>query len=219
MRSTLGKVHRLLDAEAGTVAVVRYSGDPDEFTALAHGWLMDEDGELYGTVSVLPPQPRLYRMNPESSDEYTWALGFPDRPGRGTWLGALLKVKQIGCSDCGALYGRHTVPCRNLGITSLVTLQFAGNGKAYGPLAATTIHAVRSRAGGGTPGPTLCDLDRFTTGTPGWSLGGGHAGPAMKFTACWLCVRTANRDLPGLPIHGMREHAEPFTAALAAAPG
>jgi len=80
-------------------------------------------------------------------------------------------------------------------ITSLVTLQF---GVSKG------IHLVRV-ARTGTPGPTLCDIDRFDRESPGWSLSGGVSN---KYAfACPRCVAVADRDYPGLPVNdGIFQH-------------
>lgn len=80
-------VHRLYDAEPA-VAVVRYDGDPDVFAALATEWLSSEGIRR----PIQPPQPQLYRCNPDPSGEYGWLLGTPRRPGPGTFLGALLEL-------------------------------------------------------------------------------------------------------------------------------
>lgn len=80
-------VHRLIDC-GRDVALVRYDGDEDTFTALATAWLIDEGIDW----PVDAPQPRLYRCNPVQSDEYGWALGRPNRPGPGAFLGAVVTL-------------------------------------------------------------------------------------------------------------------------------
>jgi hypothetical protein len=72
------------------VALVRYDGDPDVFAALAAAWLADND--IHRPIE--PPKPRLYRCNPDFTGEYGWLLGEPDRPGPGTFLGALIVTAQ-----------------------------------------------------------------------------------------------------------------------------
>lgn len=110
-------VHRLIDC-GRDVAVVRYDGDPDVFTALAHNWLQYEDYER----PIEPPQPRLYRMNACSDYEYSWTLGRPERRGPGVWLGALVTLARQrgplgtwshgGCWRCDAEHGeRHMAAC------------------------------------------------------------------------------------------------------------
>lgn len=112
-------VHRLLDA-GRTVAVVRYDGDPDVFTALAGDWLLREFDEHDRPIE--PPQPRLYRMNACADDEYSWSLGRPVRRGPGVWLGALVTfarprgelgpIASFGCWRCEAEVGeRHLAGC------------------------------------------------------------------------------------------------------------
>jgi hypothetical protein len=80
-------VHRLIDCDRD-VAVIRYDGDPDVFTALAADWLAREGHEC----SIEAPQPRLYRMNVCQSDEWGWTLDTPSRRGRGVFLGALVTL-------------------------------------------------------------------------------------------------------------------------------
>lgn len=215
----VGTVYPFIEAAPGTLAVVRYpSGDPDDFVALAHAWLIDRRADGYEDgppVAVLPPEPRLYRKNVTRDEEFSWYLGTPSRPGQGTWIGSLLKVVQIGCTECHGVHGRHAGGCINAGVTSLVTLQFGGAQRVGDrhPHSPLVIHAVRTRrdvAGG--VGPTLCDINRFSPDTPGWSIGGGHDGPTMKFRACYRCAGVARRDFPGLTIYGMRSHVEAFAA-------
>lgn len=110
-------VHRLID-DGRNVAVVRYDGDPDVFTALAHDWLRYEGYER----PIEPPEPRLYRMNACSDYEYAWTLGRPNRRGPGVWLGAIVTLARPrgplgalaphGCWRCEAEFGeRHLADC------------------------------------------------------------------------------------------------------------
>ncbi len=100
-------VHRLLDADED-VALVRYDGDPDVFTALATKWLADNEYPY----AVLPPQPRLYRCNPDFTGEYNWLLGTPERPGPGTFLGATIRLgERFECVDCSAAAPDHFSDC------------------------------------------------------------------------------------------------------------
>ncbi len=110
-------VHRLID-DGRNVAVIRYDGDPDVFTALAANWLRYEDYDR----PIEPPQPRLYRMNPCVDYEYSWTLGRPVRRGPGVWLGALVTlarergelgpVASFGCWRCEAQPGeQHLAAC------------------------------------------------------------------------------------------------------------
>jgi len=217
------QVYRLFDGDPGQVAIVRYSGDPDEYTAVAHTWLADQIGD--GTlvfdypIGVVAPRPRWFRMNPYNGDEYGWTLGLPSGPGRGNWFGSFLTVTAIGCSQCQYLHGaHHPAGCLNADIDGLITLQFGGQRVSdRHPLSRLTVHAVRSRRSrpglaGGTPGPTLCDIDRFFPDGPGWSVGGGVMGPGMKFHACYLCGQVARRDFPGLAISGSLQLAQAFAA-------
>lgn len=100
-------------------------------------------------------------------------------------------------------------------VTSLSTLQFAVGGLVD----ATTdcvVHLVRATRSG-TPGPTLCGIDRFAPTTPGWSIRGGVDAPTMTHTPCGRCVKKAARDYADLPVHGMPRLADAIRAALPAA--
>jgi hypothetical protein len=77
---------RLLPLDSdGDIAVIRYDGDPDVFTALAWAHCIREDIDY----SIKPPNPRLYRCNPDNTGEYAWLLAEASTRGRGVWLGAL----------------------------------------------------------------------------------------------------------------------------------
>jgi hypothetical protein len=87
-------VYDLLD-DPDDIAVVRYDGDPDTFTAIVWEWMARRHGEGYADqFSVEPPQPRLYRFNPSSDPDYAWQLGRPDRKGPGVFVGSLLTVRR-----------------------------------------------------------------------------------------------------------------------------
>jgi hypothetical protein len=205
--------------------VCRYSGDPDEFTALVHAWLIgDKAGCFDAPMGVLPPEPRLYRMNPDPSGEYGWLLGTAREPGRGVWTGSVVKLVQIGCRECQRVGGRHHPGgCLNADVSGLTTLQFQGDrGRPGWPFSLLTVHAVRTRAArpglvGGTPGPTLCDINRFARDEdmPSWSVGGGIMGGDLdaQFRGCYLCVQVAASSFPGIPISGALPLAEAFTSS------
>lgn len=95
----------------------------------------------------------------------------------------------------------------------LRTLQFTWGGLFAEPADDFT-HLVRGTRTG-TPGPTLCGIDRFAPDTPGWSLGGGVTGPGITHTPCDGCVDVARRDFAGLPVVGMEPLAKPIAEALA----
>lgn len=67
-----------------TLALVRYDGDPDVFTALYWAHAIAEDIDY----SVEPPQPRLFRINPDPTGEYGWLMAEAREPGHGVFLGA-----------------------------------------------------------------------------------------------------------------------------------
>lgn len=88
------------------------------------------------------------------------------------------------------------------GIVHLVTLQFAWGGLFDArPADGWAVHLVRG-AERGTPGPTLCGIDRFAEDTPGWSLGGGLTGPEVVHRPCDGCVAVARGQFAGLPVSG-----------------
>lgn len=84
----------------------------------------------------------------------------------------------------------------------LSTLQFSWGGLFDSRPADGKAHLVRG-AKRGTPGPTLCGIDRFAKDGPGWSVGGGVSGPGITHTPCEGCVAEARKTYPGLPITGL----------------
>jgi hypothetical protein len=90
-------------------------------------------------------------------------------------------------------------------IVYLATLQFSWGGLFDSKPADEAIHLIRG-ARRGTPGPTLCGIDRFVKGGPGWSVGGGVTGPMHTHKACAVCQEQAQGDFDGLPIAGMFAH-------------
>jgi hypothetical protein len=98
-------------------------------------------------------------------------------------------------------------------ITYLETLQFVNGGLFDGRPTDYLVHLVRGTSRG-TPGPTLCGIDRFAPDVPGWSVGGGICGPGMEHAPCGGCADVARRDFAGLPVVGMRPLSEPMAAAL-----
>lgn len=89
----------------------------------------------------------------------------------------------------------------SLPVLALETLQFSWGGLWDGRLADGLVHLVRN-TGRGTPGPTLCGVDRFAKDGPGFSVGGGISGPGIALAACGGCVESALREFPMLPIRG-----------------
>lgn len=89
-------------------------------------------------------------------------------------------------------------------ITSLATLQFGAGGLLNTkPVDGYAVHLVRRKADGGTPGPTLCDIDRFAPGSAGWSVGGGVSGPGVEHVPCSGCAEAARTEFPGLRVYGL----------------
>lgn len=103
--------------------------------------------------------------------------------------------------------------CDRINVDDLETLQFSFVGDR------ALVHLVRHVRGRGTPGPTLCGIDRFSNDPdrPGWSVGGGLSGPNIKHEPCHGCAETARRLFPGLPVVrgvGGREMAAHLGVAL-----
>lgn len=95
------------------------------------------------------------------------------------------------------------------GTSALCTLQFSWGGLFDGrPADGYAVHLVRQKACGGTPGPTLCGIDRFAEDAPGWSVGGGLSGPGITHAPCPGCATAAREQFPGLPVAGMVGAAE-----------
>ena len=97
-------------------------------------------------------------------------------------------------------------------VIALSTLQFSWGGLFDSCPADGKAHLVRATKSG-TPGPTLCGIDRFAKDAPGWSVGGGISGPGITHTPCAGCAAEARRTFPTLPITGMA--AERFTGTEA----
>lgn len=101
-------------------------------------------------------------------------------------------------------------------MAALSTLQFTWGGLSDGrPADGYAVHLVRQKASGGTPGPTLCGIDRFAGDAPGWSVGGGISGPGIIHKPCPGCAAAAREEFPGLPVAGSVGAAE-MTAELGA---
>ena len=97
-------------------------------------------------------------------------------------------------------------------VIGLVTLQFLSGGLFDGkPVDGYAVHLIRSTKRG-TPGPTLCMIDRFHPRSAGWSVGGGVSGPGIVHKPCPGCTEAARDQFPGLAITGIG--AEEMAAAL-----
>lgn len=84
-------------------------------------------------------------------------------------------------------------------IVALASLQFNGPGLFDAPKD-RRIHLVRMTVSGGTPGDTLCGIDRFAPAMPGWSVGGGVSGPGVDARPCGDCMGVADVNYPGAPV-------------------
>jgi hypothetical protein len=86
-------------------------------------------------------------------------------------------------------------------VRALTTLQFAAGGLFDATPTDHLIHLVRS-TNGGTPGPTLCLIDRFAKDSAGWSVGGGFSGGPIVLKPCDGCAEVARTEFPGVPVAG-----------------
>jgi hypothetical protein len=87
-------------------------------------------------------------------------------------------------------------------VTALETLQFHWGGLFDSvPADDYTVHLLRSTRTG-TPGPSLCGINRFGADAPGFSAGGGITGPNIVHRACAGCADVARAEFPGLPVTG-----------------
>lgn len=87
-------------------------------------------------------------------------------------------------------------------VRALSTLQFSWGGLFNSkPADNYAVHLVR-RTNRGTPGPSLCGIDRMDPKGPGFSVGGGISGKGVVHRPCSGCVATATTEFPGLPVTG-----------------
>ena len=88
-------------------------------------------------------------------------------------------------------------------VAGLMTLQFIDGGLFDGrPVDDYTVHLITA-TDGGTPGPTLCGIDRFHEENAGWSVGGGISGPGITHEPCPGCADRARAAFPGLEVTGL----------------
>jgi len=88
-------------------------------------------------------------------------------------------------------------------VIGLMTLQFHTGGLLDGePVDDYAVHLIRCTARG-TPGPTLCGIDRFHPDSAGWSVGGGYAGPSIIHKPCPGCASAAREQFPSLAVTGL----------------
>ena len=146
----------------------------------------------------------LYRVEQEGAQfRRACSCGFSTR-WQGVWRSG---IPEIALDNCP----------KDPTVRSLITLQFSRGGLFDGKPTDNLVHLVRS-TNGGTPGPTLCGIDRFAQDCPGWSVGGGLTGPDIHLKPCDECADTAESEYPGLPVRGSvggREMAEHIGVAHA----
>lgn len=88
-------------------------------------------------------------------------------------------------------------------VVALATCQFMRGGLFNSrPADGRRIHLVRMSAAGGFVGPTLCGIDRFGEGAPGFSMGGGVTGPGIEKAPCPKCEDVAGREYAAAPVWG-----------------
>jgi hypothetical protein len=88
---------------------------------------------------------------------------------------------------------------RDAEVTALSTLQF-GWGGLFDTRPIGSICLVRSTRTG-TPGPSLCGIDRFAADAPGWSIGGGVSNPNAQ--PCAGCTEVRSAAYPDRGVSGM----------------
>jgi hypothetical protein len=95
-------------------------------------------------------------------------------------------------------------PRQELPTVGLATLQTSWGGLCDASPTADNyaVHLVRVTERG-TPGPTLCGIDRFADDAPGWSVGGGVTGPNVTHNPCQGCADAARRHFRDVPIRGL----------------
>jgi hypothetical protein len=91
--------------------------------------------------------------------------------------------------DCNAELRRRNEVLERQQTIALAVLQFEDD--------RSTVHLVR-RSVTGTPGPTLCEIERY--GSRAWSVGGGVTGPDAVHEPCSGCVVAAEARFPCIPI-------------------
>ncbi|UXE05409.1 hypothetical protein SEA_RENNA12_58 [Arthrobacter phage Renna12] len=84
-----------------------------------------------------------------------------------------------------------------INVKALATLQFTKVGERE------RVHLVRM-TDSGTPGDTLCGLERFGPDAvpSSWSVGGGITGPGLNLAACAACADLAFRFYAAAPVWG-----------------
>lgn len=93
-------------------------------------------------------------------------------------------------------------------VKALATVQFITGGLVDCEARDHRIHLVRM-TDRGTPGDTLCGIERFGPTGGGWSVGGGITGPGVERSACAACVQGAELFYRGAPVWG-NTHADLF---------
>jgi hypothetical protein len=117
-----------------------------------------------------------------------------------SWTGTqcLARVGTAGHTE-----GGQRVSVEDGAVVGLVTLQFASGGLFdLAPVDGYKVHLVRQTAHG-TPGPTLCGVDRFAPNGAGWSIGGGVSGPGVTHEPCEGCARVRKGRFATLPVSGL----------------
>ncbi len=108
----------------------------------------------------------------------------------------------------GSLRLGGTYPDEDDEIVSLATLQFGSGGLFDAkPVDDYKVHLVREKACGGTPGPTLCGIQRFHPEGAGWSVRGGITPRGHAFTPCDGCAEVRAARFPTFEIHGLGKEA------------
>jgi hypothetical protein len=94
----------------------------------------------------------------------------------------------------------------------LATCQFSWGGLIDGVAVDDLLHLVRGTLRG-TPGDTLCGIDRFAVDAPGFNICGGITKHGQTHTPCPGCVTVGRGLYPGVPAAGLTQNCD-FETAL-----
>lgn len=103
---------------------------------------------------------------------------------------------------------------RTATVVGLEACQFGATGREAPEAPYDDIHLVRKTATG-TPGPTLCGIDRFTKDGPGWDMGIGYVRTGVTPTGCSACAIEAAEKFHDVPIQGLHKYVDIFAVVAA----
>lgn len=83
--------------DGDAVALIRYDGDPDVYTAIAWTHALTR-GHAFDDITINPPEPGLYRISPcspRSCGDHSWHYDHASRRGPGVFTAAPLVLNHI----------------------------------------------------------------------------------------------------------------------------